>query len=147
MPRPASYGRTGTPVIPDGWESTHGAVIAATFNCTVTIGPAGTGTAWNPTTHQTETTDAALVYDGPADIGPAGINDVGGETLAAEEQVDLQRLEVKIPRDAAAAVVIGHVINVTASTNPALVGGRLVVTDLERADRGFSRVIFAQYAD
>lgn len=147
MARPAVFGRTGTPVIPADWETVHGHVVAATFNCYVTIGHAGGTPTWNPITGQTETTTAALVYDGAADIGPAGINDIGNEALVAEEQVDLQRLEVKIPIDSAAAVVIGHVITVTASTNPALVGARLVITDLERADRGFSRVLFAQLAD
>lgn len=144
MPRPVGYGRPGTKVIPDGWEAAHARVVEDTFDCTVTVGPAGVTPAWNEERKQTETTAAAAVYAGPASITPVE-QDTGGQTVTAEDVIPMSVYQVKLLH-AADGVEVGHIVTVTEAPDSMLVD-RLKVVAVEKSSRRFSRILQAVDAD
>lgn len=154
MPRPSSHGRR-TPVIPAGWADAAAPTIGDTIalsGCTVKIGPAGGAPAWNPTAKQTETPVVPPVYDGPATV--TVISDSDREAQVVDQDTHTRLYEVRLPLDhagdpdpVATPVEIGHVITVTANPDPQLVDARMVVQQIERDTRRFSRLLYAVLTD
>lgn len=140
MPRPVGYGRPGTKVIPDDWQTTQGAVVDSTHDCTVTVGPTGIQRRWNPETSQSETVPVDPVYAGAATVTP--VIETTGQPILAQDEVPTRRYEVKLTQ-AAAGVEVGHVVRISVSPDPDLVGTVLTVTSVEAASRRFSRVLQA----
>lgn len=141
--RPVGNGRPGTQVIPDGWEATHAAVIATTFDCTITIGTLGGKPAWNDETEQMETPLSDPVYSGPASLAP--VTDTARLLDVVGDQVPVGRYEVTLAHDAA-GITDKHVVHVVTSPDPLLAGRTL--TDIATArGRRFSRVLQATLAD
>lgn len=144
MARPVGYGRPDTKVFPDGWQAAGAAVVADTYDCTISIGPAGTAPAWDDAAGATLSGAAATVYVGPASITPS--SEDGQESAVAEDVVPTRSYEVKI-QHTEADVQVGHVITVTAAPDGALVGERLKVVAVEMGSRRFSRLLIAVDAD
>jgi hypothetical protein len=141
MPRPTRHnGRPGTPVIPENWQADHAAVIGKTFPDTITIGPPGTGAAFNETRGQTETTTAALVYNGPARI--TAVSFAPQPVAQAEEQIPVRTYEIALPW-ATAGIKTSHIVTVTASTDGQLDGQVLQLSQVERDSHRFSRILLA----
>lgn len=148
MPRGLHPGRpgAGSDVIPTGWAAAHAPIVEDSFDCTVTIGPAGVSPTFDPGTRQMQTTAAAAVYTGPASVqllSLAGSNE-GRRVVAATDEVDVVSYVVKIPAAAVGPVRVDHVVHVVASPNPALVGRDLVLTKVPRPGRAFSGALTAR---
>lgn len=135
-------GRTGTRVIPRGWQATHAGVIGKTLTSAVLIAEPGDGEpVYNPGTHQSETPVGATSYAGPAEI--MLVTDSDRLADAAGEDVPTRRYEVKLLHSAA-GVKPGHIVKVTACEDPDLgVDVRMVVDTVERGTQRFSRVLYA----
>lgn len=141
MTRPTrSYGRPGTPVIPETWQADHAAVIGETFPDTITIGAPGTAPAFNETTGQTETTPATAAYDGPARV--TAVSFAPQPVGQADEQVPVRVYEIALPW-AVAGITTSHVAKVTASQDTQLQGQTLQISQIERDSNRFSRILLA----
>lgn len=149
MPRTRqSQGRPGTPVVPAGWSTSHGAVIARALTAaTVAIGPNGGTTAWNEGTGQTETTAAAAVYEGAASV--MAVSDTARILTAVADPTSTRVYDVTLPLAGTGVDNIrpDHVITVTACDDAQLVGKTLSISGIERGSARFSRVLLAVLND
>lgn len=134
-----SYGRPGTPVIPEAWQAEHAAVINETFPDTITIGTPGTA-AFNETSGQTETTPSDAAYDGPARV--TAVSFAPQPITQADEQVPVRVYEIALPW-AVAGITTSHVAKVTASQDAQLQGQTLQISQIERDSNRFSRILLA----
>lgn len=146
MPRPVGHGRPATRVFPTCWANTVASVIDGTHESTVTIGPAGGTRTWSNTDRQSVTAAAAPVYDGAATLRPASESDGSADRVAAEEPVTVALYEVALPHPTT-GIEAGHVVRVTASPDPVLVGHTLTVQHVEGGDRHATRLVRATLND
>lgn len=148
VPLPTHRGLPTGQVIPDGWAARHATVVEDTFDCTVTIGPAGGAPVFDPATRVSASPAVAAVYTGSASIGLASVGGASEDRRveAAEDQVDLRAYVLKLPPLAAGVddVEVDHVVVVTNAPSAALTGTRLLVTGVATPGREFSRVISAR---
>lgn len=155
VPRPLHHGRsTGAAARGQLPSALHvrdtgmAAVVVASFNCTVAIGPAGGARTFDEGSGQTVTAPAATIYTGPAGIGPASSTGTGTDVVTAEDLVALRIYEVELPHDAdTSRIKVDHVVRVISATDPRLAGGRLTVRGFEDADRAWTRVLYALRTD
>ena len=134
-------GRATTTVIPADWQAHHAGAIAKTFTATVTIGnpEAATG-VFNDTTGTTDITPAAAIYTGAASIEVVADSDRMFDV--ADERESTRLYEIVLPVEVT-GIKPGHVVHVTASPDPDLVGRDLAVDTGQMGDRRFSRVLHA----
>jgi uncharacterized protein DUF6093 len=133
-------GRPGTAVVPVAWSSDHAAVVARTLPSTVRIGLLGPS-EWNPDTKQDERQLTVPVYVDAAEI--MVVTDTAHLAVAAEEQVEVRRYEVKLLAAASSSITTDMVIVVQDDPDPQLVGRTLTIDAIERGTRRFSRVLQA----
>jgi hypothetical protein len=138
-------GRPNTAVFPPDWGATAGAVTAKTLDATVALRHPGTTQAWNPVTEQMDQVPNAAYYTGDCSVGPISSRAQTSIAVAGEDQLDVEGYQITLPRTV--APVEGDLATVTASGDTALDDHTLVVREVERASRRFSRVLFATLTD
>lgn len=126
MPRP------GTDVIPAGWEAHHQPVADATMTaqCAITRQATGAipGAAYNPATGRTAYPAPVTVYTGRCRVQRADV--LATPQPVGERPVTVRRYTVSIPLGGDTPIQVNDVVEVTAATDPDLVGTLLRVTDV-----------------
>lgn len=142
-----AMGRPGTPVIPAGWETSHGTVAAATMTATVNLRKPGGTKTWNTTTRRTEYTGASPYATAqPARIQAQTVRTVrSGQEEVAEETLQIAGYLVAIALDQEPAA--GDLVDVTASSDPLLTGRTLRIHDVVRGSLRFERDLLCTLAD
>lgn len=151
MVRPQqALGRTGTPVIPAGWQAAHGAVVAKTLTATVALRHPGVTKTWNSTSRRTEYTGGAPYATAqPARIQAQTSRAVQPGEESAEEtlQVAGYLVTLTLDRTADKEPEVGDLVDVTASDDPLLTGRALRIHDVVRGSLRFERDLFATLVD
>lgn len=132
---------------PDWATHAAGVIDQAVTSCTVTVGPQTDPNAapvYNPATGYSEVPAGTPVYTGPASIMVVSATD--RRQTVAEDEVASLLYEVTLTARAA-GVSTDHVVHVTESEDPDLVGRTLAVSEIERGGRRFSRVLLATLTD
>jgi hypothetical protein len=125
--RPGQASRPGTPVIPAGWETHHRPVPegAMTAQCVISRPGAGNGT-YDPTTGKATPAPATEVYTGPARVQPQSFRPL--ERAIGERPRTVHRYLLVVPLDCP-RVLVGDRVDITAATDPLLVGTAARVLD------------------
>lgn len=134
-----------TAIAPD-FETHHRPALAGTRTAMVSLRQVGTTRAWNPATKQTETTALAAYAVGLA----ARIQELATAAQRVEAALDDETISdflVALDAGAAANAQAGHLIDVTASSDPQLTGRTLRVDRIVRGSLRFERHLFASYTD
>lgn len=118
----------GSKVIPDGWEEHHRQVAegAMTAECAITRGGAATGT-FDPVTGRTNYATPGGIYSGPCRVQAASRFALLAQ--AGEKPTTTRRYLVGLPL-AAPPPNINDMVTVTAATDTAMVGLKMLVTDV-----------------
>jgi hypothetical protein len=121
MPRPNS------PVIPDGWEAHHRPVAEATMTATCTVARVLAGT-FNGVEGKSAYPTPSNIYTGACRVQAASRFALLAQ--AGEKPTTTRHYLVSIPLSATQPQV-NDLVTVTAATDAALVGLRLIVTDIK----------------
>ncbi len=173
MPRPSrSFGRPGTRVIPDRWNTDHAPVAAATMRALVSLRhDAGATTKTytpydpaNPDNTGRTTYDAASPYatDVPARIQGLREMTTRGNQATAEESLRVSGYLVTLPLDdlvdptsptdepqRGSLIATGDIVTVIKCADPLLLlpGTELHVTDIVRGTERWERDLFCELVD
>lgn len=147
MPRPTRlYGRPGTRVIPTGWGASHQPVTdgTRTADCTVSAPAAPAPGTMDPTTGKYPTSTQTPHYTGSCRV--QALTTTSRLADAGERTSTIAGYLVTVPITVAAAV-IGHIVKVTNSGDPALDGHTLTVTDVVRGSLLFERGLLCDFTN
>lgn len=115
------------------WRPHHEAAVTGGMTAVVRLSKPATLGARNPTTGATATVPPGRYYQGPGRVQARG--GAGAAGSLAEREVDTAAYLVAVPVDLPGGVLPerGDLVDVLACDDPALVGGRLYVTEVPTA--------------
>lgn len=140
----------GTPVIPAGWNETHGAVFAKTHDATVNLRKPGSTESFDEDTERTVFVPLAPYATGQAAGFQAQTTraaDANAEQAEETLRVTGYLVSLNFDRPLAQEPAIGDLIDVTACADQLLVGRTLKVTGVVEGSRRFGRDLYATLTD
>lgn len=141
-PRPMSYGRLGTPVVPPGWGVSHAPVLAKTMTAVVDLYTGEETTSWSDDLDRTVTALVPAYAVGQvARIQALQTAASRQQAETAEESLEVTDYLITLPHDLQPEV--GHLIEVTATDDTDLVGRVLQVAGVVRGSERFERDVYA----
>lgn len=126
-PRPGSPVRPGSQVVPAGWEAHHRPVPegALTAQCVISRPGAGPGT-YDPVTGKATPPPPTQIYAGPCRVQAQSFRPL--EKAVGERPRTVHRYLLVVPLDCP-QVLVGDRVDITAATDPLLVGTAARVLD------------------